>query len=199
MRAVAAPFGGVRVESATGTLAVNGGGTLAELERFYLAPPGPPVAMILTTEHLHRSRNAAEFSDRHGIPLIGSLIALARLHVRTPNAHGILPPRRLTAGQFDLDLFHVRYDSLDPFALTVAAEGETLGIVPDGKLSEKYPEALQKLRGCQKLFLGNKMDRPPAASRYLFLRCRSCYNTSAELAEIFRDHRGELTIDPNCH
>ena len=199
MRAVAAPFGGIRVESAAGTLAVNGGGTLEELEEFYLAPPGPPVAMILTTEHIHRSRNAAEFAARHDIPLIGSLIAFAGLHVQTPNVHGILPPRRLTAGQFVLDLFHVRYDSPDPFALTVSADGETLGIVPDGKLSEKYPEALEKLRGCQKLFFGNKMDRPPATSRYLFLRGRSCYNTTAELAELFRDHRGELIIAPNCH
>ena len=197
MRAVSASFGGIRIESSVGVLAINGGGRLEELEEFYLAPPGPPVAMILTTEHIHRSRNAAEFAGKHGIALIGSLITFAGLHIQTPVARGILPPRRLTAGRYVLDLFHVRYDSLDPFALTVAAEGDALGIVPDGKLSEKYPEALQKLRGCQKLFLGNRMDRPSATSRYLFLRCRSCYNTSDELAELFRDYRGELTVDPN--
>lgn len=35
--------------------------------------------------------------------------------------------------------------------------------------------------------------------RSLYLRYRSNYNTSAELAELFRDYRGELVVDPNCH
>ena len=198
MRVTSAPFGGILVETARGNLAVNGGGTPDEMERFYLSGGRPPAAIVLTTEHTHRSRGAEEFADANGIPLVGSLLALAWLHSRAPEKWEVLPPRQLALGGIMLDLFAVKYDSLDPFALTVSDGSETLGIVPDGRLSDRTPDALKKLRNCRKLFLANKLDCPPEMPRTLYLRYRSNYNTSGELAELFRDYRGELVIDSNC-
>ena len=198
IRVVSAPFGGILVETALGSVAVNGGGTAEEMDKFYLSSSRPPAAIVLTTEHLHRSRGVEEFAERHGVPLVGSLIALSYLRLKSPERWEVLPPRRMTVSGIELDLFNVRYDSLDPFALTVAANGETVGIVPDGRLSENDADALGRLRNCRKLFLSNQLDDIPEMSRALFLRYRGNYNTSAELAELFRDYEGELVIDPNC-
>ena len=195
---VSAPFGGVKVETSAGAIAINGGGAPDEMDEFYLSGGRPPAAIVLTTEHMHRSRGVKEFAERHGIPLVGSLIALAHLHLRTPERWEVLPPREIAIGGIMLDIFHIRYDSLDPFALTVSADGETVGIVPDGRLSEKDTDALARLRSCRKLFLSNKLDRPPELPRTLYLRYRGNCNTSGELAELFRDYKGEFVIDPNC-
>ena len=195
---VSAPFGGILIKTASGNLAVNGGGTPDEMDEFYLSGDRPPTAIVLTTEHMHRSRGVGEFAGRHGIPLVGSLIALAHLHLHTPERWEVLPPREIAVGGIMLDIFFIRYDSLDPFALTVTVNGETVGIVPDGRLSAKDADALAKLRNCHKLFLANKLDCPPEMPRMLYLRYRGNYNTSGELAELFRDYKGELVIDPNC-
>ena len=195
---VSAPFGGVKVETPAGTIAVNGGGTPDEMDRFYLSGDRPPAAIVLSAEHMHRSRGVEEFAQRHGIPLVGSLIALAHLHLQSPERWEVLPPRGIAIGGIMLDIFHIRYDSLDPFALTVTVNNETVGIVPDGRLRAEDADALARLRGCRKLFLSNKLDCPPEMPRTLYLRYRSNYNTSGELAELFRDYKGELVIDPNC-
>ena len=199
IKVVSAPFGGIRVETPRGNIAINGGGTPDEMDGFYLAGSRSPEAIVLTAEHIHRSRGVEAFAEKHGIPLVGSLLALAHLRIRSPERWEVLPPREIAISGIELDIFPVRYDSLDPFALTVSANGEKAGVVPDGRLSEKWPEVLAKLRSCQKLFFANKLDCPPEAPRALYLRCRGNCNTSGELAELFRDYRGELVIDPNCH
>ena len=199
MRVSSAPFGGVLVETALGNIAVNGGGELAELDGFCLAEGRPvPAAIVLTTEHLHRSRGVETFAEAHGIPLVGPLLALAYLHSHSPARWEVMPPRLLSINGIELEFFHIRYDSLDPIALTVSAEGETLGIVPDGRLTERDTIALEKLRSCHKIFFGNKLDDLPEGPRLLKLRYRGFYNTSEELAELFRDYRGEIIVDPNC-
>ena len=195
---VSAPFGGVKVETSAGTIAINGGGTPDEMARFYLAGDRPPAAIVLTTEHMHRSRGVEQFVEKHGIPLVGSLIALAYLHLHTPERWEVLPPREIAIGGIMLEVFYVRYDSLDPFALTITVDGETVGIVPDGRLREDDADALARLRSCRKLFLSNKLDCPSEMPRALYLRYRNNYNTSRELAELFRDYAGELVVDPNC-
>ena len=198
IRVVSAPFGGILVETALGGIAVNGGGTPDEMDGFYLAGGRPPAAIVLTTEHMHRSRGVAEFAERHGVTLVGSLIATSYLHLKSPERWEVLPPRRMTVEGIRLDLFNIRYDSLDPFALTVTVNDETVGIVPDGRLRSDDADALARLRNCRKLFLANKLDRPPEMPRSLYLRYRGSYNSSEELAELFQDYRGELVIDPNC-
>ena len=199
MHVSSAPFGGVLVETPSGNIAINGGGELAELDDFYLAEDRPlPVAIVLTTEHLHRSRGVEAFAEAHGIPLVGPLLALAYLHSHSPARWEVMPPRRLAINGIELEFFHVRYDSLDPVALTVSADDETLGVVPDGRLTERDTDALEKLRLCHKIFFGNKLDDLPEGPRLLKLRYRGFYNTSEELSELFRDYRGEIIIDPNC-
>jgi hypothetical protein len=199
MRVSSAPFGGILVETARGNIAVNGGGELAELDGFYLAEGRPvPAAIVLTTEHLHRSHGVEAFADSHDIPLAGPLLALAYLHSHSPKRWEVIPPRRLAINGIGLEFFHIRYDSLDPVALTVSSDGETLGVVTDGRLTERDTDALERLKSCQKIFFGNKLDTQPEGPRLLKLRCRGFYNTSAELAELFQDYRGEMIVDPNC-
>ena len=198
IRAASAPFGGVLIETARGKLAVNGGGAPDELDGFYLADARPPVAIVLTTEHIHRSRGVGEFAARHGIPLVGSLLAFARLRLQSPERWEILPPQQLAIGGIVLDTYPIRYDSEDPFALTISVNGETLGVVTDGRLEARDAPLLAKLRSCNKLWFANKLDRPPEIPKALLRRYRGNCNTSGELAELFRDYRGELVADPNC-
>ena len=199
MNIESAAFGGVRVETPLGVIAVNAGGEINEMEKFYIPNGNLPVAMVVTCEHRHRSRNAEAFAEKHEIPLVGAFIAFAQMHIHAPEKWEIFPPRKVVINQITLDLFHVKYDSADPLALTVSAGGESVGIVPDGRLTGEWPEALRKLQACQKVFLGNKMDRLPQGSDALRRRYRGCYNTGAELTELFRDYQGEMVVAPYCH
>ena len=194
-----APFGGIRVEAPSGVIAVNAGGDIEEMEKFYAPYGNSPVAMVLTCEHRHRSRNAEVFAEKHGIPLIGSFLAFAQMHIHVPEKWEIFPPRKVVINQITLDLFHVKYDSVDPLELTVSAAGESVGIIPDGKLTGEWPDALRKLKDCQEVFFGNKMDCLPQGSNVLRCRYRNCYNTGGELTELFRDYQGKMVVAPYCH
>lgn len=197
MNIESAAFGGVRVETPLGVIAVNAGGEINEMEKFYIPDGNLPVAMVVTCEHRHRSRNAEAFAEKHEIPLVGAFIAFAQMHIHAPEKWEIFPPRKVVINQITLDLFHVKYDSADPLALTVSAGGESVGIVPDGRLTEEWGEALEKLRGCRKVFFGNRTERLPQGNEALVRRYRSCYNTDSELTELFRDYRGEILVDPH--
>ena len=202
MNVTSAAFGGVKVSTPRGTIAINAGGELDEMDKFYLDPASPLVAMVLTSVQERRSRHAAEFASRHGIPLIGSFLAFAAIHLHTPETWAVFLPRMVTINGIRLDLFFVSggpvSPAISPFALSVSVGDESIGVVPDGRLNEKYMESVEKLRACGKIFFGNKIDRLAAVDSALRDHCRSCSNTSAELAELFRDHRGEMIMDPNC-
>lgn len=199
MNIESAAFGGIRVDTPNGVIAVNAGGNIDEMDRFYLSTEKPLIAMVMTCEHQHRSRNAEAFAEKHGVPLIGSFIVFAHLRIHAPEKWEVFPTRKVVINRMVIDLFHVKYDSVDPLALTVSVNDESIGIVPDGKLTDQWNDALQKLYSCQKVFFSNKMDHPTHSSEILFRRYRSCYNSSSELMELFRDYRGEIIIDPYCH
>jgi len=76
------PFGGVLVTGANGSFAVNGGGSPEEMEKACLRPGHPLTALILTSEHLVRSRNAALFAQKHHIPIPASSITQCKMRLQ---------------------------------------------------------------------------------------------------------------------
>lgn len=63
-------FGGVLITSVNGNFAINGGNSMEEMEKAYLLLEQKLTALILTSEHLDRSRNAALFAQKHHIPVL---------------------------------------------------------------------------------------------------------------------------------
>ena len=181
-------FGGVLVETSKGNFAVNGGGSLEEMEKAYLQPEHPLTALILTSEHLNRSRNAADFAQQHHIPILASFITECKMRLQKQPLIYCFPPAEVDLYGVKIGLHHIRYDSIDPVFLTIEDEEKT-GIVIDGKLNR---ETAEKLMDCRRILLCNEVklhDPMPSALRRRIL---SVYNTAEELKELFRDYKGEI-------
>lgn len=187
-------FGGVLLSTRNGDLAVNGGALPRRLKAAYLREGGELKALILTSEHLNRADGAAAFAEDRGIPLIAPLLVAALRRDLTMGERRpitFLVPASLGIAGVRLRFYALRGDSIAPCFLTVEADGSRIGIVPDGKLD---PGSVKPLLECDEVLLGNRLDLPPAAPGALARRLRSVSNTDAELAALFNDYEGKLTL-----
>ena len=185
-------FGGILLELENGNIAVNGGGTLADMEEAYIIDGEEPMAMIVTCEHHHRSHNVDRFCLKHNVPLITATLCANQLALEGVNVILLTVPesKLFVKLGFGISLTPVRYDSAEPFFLTINDGNEQIGIVPDGKI---YPELAKYLFDCDTVILYTPLDIPGnAAPSALARRLKSVYNTWDELDEIFKNYDGEL-------
>ena len=80
-------FGGILLQLESGNIAVNGGGTLAEMEHAYIVDGKTPLAMIVTCEHHQRSHNADRFCLKYDVPLITTHLCAERLFLDGIKTH----------------------------------------------------------------------------------------------------------------
>ena len=184
-------FGGVLLEATCGNIAVNGGGTLAEMEHAYIVNGKRPLAMIVTCEHHQRSHNIDRFCLKHNVPLITTHLCAERLFLEGIKTHflSVSESRLFVKYGFGISLLPVRYDSGDPFCLTVQDGENQIGFVPDGKI---FPSMAKYLLDCDTVILGNRLHIPDNAPSALARRLKSVYNTQDELDEIFKNYNGEI-------
>ena len=184
-------FGGTLLILECGNIVINGGGTLADMEHAYILDGKAPLAMIVTCEHHHRSHNADRFCLKHNVSLITTTLCAERLSLEGVNVTLLTVPesKLFVKLGFGISLVPVRYDSVEPFFLTINDGNEQIGIVPDGKI---YPDLAKYLFDCDTVILGNRLNIPENAPSALERRLKSVYNTQSELDEIFRDYTGEL-------
>ena len=184
-------FGGVLLEATCGNIAVNGGGTLAEMEDSYIVNGKRPLAMIVTCEHHQRSHNIDRFCLKHNVPLITTHLCAERLFLEGIKTHflSVSESRLFVKYGFGISLLPVRYDSGDPFCLTVQDGENQIGVVPDGKI---FPSMAKYLLDCDTVILGNRLHIPDNAPSALARRLKSVYNTQNELDEIFKNYTGEI-------
>ena len=184
-------FGGVLLESECGNIAINGGGTLAELEDAYIVDGKAPAAMIVTCEHIHRSRNAVIFCREHRLPLITTAACAERLNPAGIRTHLLTVPgnRFFLRWGLGVHFVPVRYDSAAPFGL-ILHDGEALcGMIPDGRI---YPRTAELLMDCDAIILGNRLAVPADATAALERRLRCVCHSQAELNEVFRNYTGKI-------
>ena len=184
-------FGGTLLILECGNIAVNGGGTLADMEEAYIVDGEEPMAMIVTCEHHHRSHNADRFCLKHNVSLIATTLCADRLLLEGVTTHLLTVPesRLFVKLGLGVSLIPVRYDSVEPFCFTLHDGKNLIGVVPDGKI---FPELAKYLFDCDTVILGNRLHIPEKASSALERRLKSVYNTQSELDEIFKDYTGEL-------
>ena len=184
-------FGGILLELEDGNIAVNGGGTLAEMEESYVVDGKRPLAMIVTCEHHHRSHNVDRFCLKHNVPLITTTLCADRLSLEGVNTTFLTVPenRFFIKYDFDISLIPVRYDSVEPFCFTLHYGKNQIGIVPDGKI---FPDLAKYLLDCDTVIFGNRLHIPDNAPSALARRLKSVYNTQDELDEIFKNYNGEI-------
>ncbi len=184
-------FRGILLETDCGNVAVNGGGTLDELEQAYIIDGKVPVAMILTCEHYHRSHNVNHFCRKHNVLLITTSRCAQHLDsdgVRTGLLESSGKRLFLKLG-LGISFIPVRYDSVDPFCFMVHDAIDILGVVPDGRL---FPDTLKYLFDCDTIILGNELHVPESAPAAMKRRLKSVYNTRAEISEMFKDFDGKV-------
>ena len=181
-------FGGVLVTSGKGNFAINGGGSQEEMEKAYLQPEHPLTALILTSEHLDRSRNAELFARRHHLPILASFITQCKMRLQKMPLLYCFPPTVIDLYGVKIGFHHIRYDSIDPVFLTIE-DDEKIGIVIDGKLER---ESAEELMDCRRILLLNEAKPHDAMSSALHRRILSVYNTAEELKELFRNYKGEI-------
>ena len=184
-------FGGILLETACGNIATNGGGTLADMEEAYIVDDKVPMAMIVTCEHHQRSHNVDRFCLKHNVPLITTTLCAERLSLEGVNVTLLTVPesKLFVKLGFGISLVPVRYDSVEPFFLTINDGNGEIGIVPDGKI---YPDLAKYLFDCDTVILGNRLNIPANAPSALARRLQSVYNTQEELDEIFKNYDGKL-------
>ena len=184
-------FGGTLLILECGNIAVNGGGTLADMEEAYIVDGKVPLAMIVTCEHHQRSHNVDRFCLKHNVPLITTTLCAERLSLEGVNVTLLTVPesKLFVKLGFGISLVPVRYDSVEPFFLTINDGNGEIGIVPDGKI---YPDLAKYLFDCDTVILGNRLNIPDNAPSALACRLQSVYNTQEELDEIFKNFTGEL-------
>ena len=176
------PFGGLLLHTSHGNFAVNGGGSMEDMEIRYRVHEQPLRGLILTSEHIHRSRNAAAFANRFGIPVLVSSATCSVLggHIGRPVLFS--PPGTALFEGLSVEFHFLRSDSIDPVYLIVRDQEKTIGIVPDGKLTARTAEPL---RHCAELCLDNRPvllpGIPPALKRHLL----SVSNTAEEIGRLF--------------
>ena len=184
-------FGGILLELENGNIAVNGGGTLADMEYSYIVDGKAPLTMIVTSEHHHRSHNVDRFCLKYNVPLITTTLCADRLSLEGVNTTFLTVPesKLFVKLGFAFSLIPVRYDSVDPFFFTISDGNGQIGIVPDGKI---YPGLAKYLFDCDTVILGNRLNIPANAPSALARRLKSVYNTQDELDEIFKNYNGEI-------
>ena len=181
-------FGGVLVETSKGNFAINGGGSLEEMEQAYIAPEHPLTALILTSEHLDRSRNAELFARKHHIPILASFIMQCKMRLQKLLLLYCFPPTVIDLYGVKIGFHHIRYDSIDPVFLTIE-DDEKIGIVIDGKLDG---ESVENLMDCRRILLCNEVKLHDAMPSALRRRILSVYNSPEELKELFQGYKGEI-------
>jgi hypothetical protein len=184
-------FRGILLETDCGNVAVNGGGTLDELEQAYIIDGKVPVAMILTCEHYHRSHNVNHFCRKHNVLLITTSRCAQHLDpdgVRTGLLESFGKRLFLKLG-LGISFIPVRYDSVDPFCFMVHDAIDILGVVPDGRL---FPDTLKYLFDCDTIILGNELHVPESAPAAMKRRLKSVCNSRAEISEMFKDFDGKV-------
>ena len=184
-------FGGILLQLESGNIAVNGGGTLAEMEHAYIVDGNAPLAMIVTCEHHQRSHNADRFCLKHNVPLMTTTLCADRLLLEGVTTQLLTVPesRLFVKLGLGVSLIPVRYDSVEPFCFTLHDSKNQIGIVPDGKI---FPDLAKYLFDCDTVILGNRLHIPDNASSALARRLKSVYNTQDELDEIFKNYTGEV-------
>ena len=184
-------FGGILLQLESGNIAVNGGGTLAEMEHAYIVDGNAPLAMIVTCEHHQRSHNADRFCLKYDVPLITTHLCAERLFLEGIKTHllSVSESRLFVKYGCGISLIPVRYDSIDPFCLTIQDRENQIGVVPDGKI---FPSMAKYLFDCDTVILGNRLHIPDNASSALARRLKSVYNTQSELDEILKNYNGEI-------
>ena len=184
-------FGGILLQQESGNIAVNGGGTLAEMEDAYIVEGKTPLTMIVTCEHHHRSHNVDRFCLKYNVPLITTTLCADRLSLEGVNTTFLTVPenRFFIKYDFGISLIPVRYDSVEPFCFTLHDGQNVVGVVPDGKI---FPDLAKYLLDCDTVILGNRLHIPDNAPSALEKRLKSVYNTQSELEEIFKNYDGEI-------
>jgi len=185
-------FGGVLIESTQGNLAVNGGGTLEEMEKAYLHKDVSLISLVLTSEHINRSRNVERFARKHHIPILSSFIVQCSMKIHDVPVLYCFPPAEINLYGVKIRMLHIRYDSIDPVYLIVEADGKA-GIVIDGKLNETSAEPLMN---CDNLVLLNRCAVRDSMPGQLIRRLQSVYNSEQELRSLFRNYRGNAIYAP---
>ena len=188
MNITTSSFGGVLVNTSKGAFAVNGGGTLEEMEKAYLSEDCPLTALILTSEHLDRSRNVELFAQKHHIPILASFIMQCEMRLQKLPLFYCFPPTVIDLYGVKIGFHHIRYDSIDPVFLTME-DDEKIGIVIDGKLDK---ESAEKLMDCRRILLRNKGNLHDSMPSALRRRILSVYNTAEEITELFQNYGGEI-------
>ena len=181
-------FGGVLIASARGNFAVNGGGSPEEMEQAYLQEGHPLTALILTSEHLARSRNAALFAQKHHIPVLGSFIMQCKMRLQKLPLLYCFPPAEIDLYGVKIGFHHIRYDSIDPVFLTLE-DDEKIGIVIDGKLEK---ESAAHLMDCRRILLCNEAKLQASMPTARQRRILSVYNTPDEISGLFQNYGGEI-------
>jgi hypothetical protein len=147
--------------------------------------------MIITCEHHHRSHNADRFCLKYNVPLITTTLCAERMFLEGVTTHMLTVPesKLFVKMGIGISLIPVRYDSIDPFYLTVQDGENLIGIVPDGKI---FPDFAKYLLDCDTVILGNRLHIPGNTASALERRLKSVYNTQRELDEIFKDYTGTI-------
>ena len=176
-------FGGLLLHTSLGNFAVNGGGSIKDMEIGCRLSEQPLRGLILTSEHIHRSRNAAEFANRFGIPVLVSTATWAMLGEKINRPVLFSPPGTAVFEGLSVESHFLRYDSIDPIYLIIRDGENSIGIVPDGKLTERSAEPLRK---CNTVCLERRpsLDAFPSALRK---RLQSITNTAEEIDRLFPD------------
>lgn len=185
-------FGGVLIESPQGNLAVNGGGTLEEMEKAYLHKDVPLIGLVLTSEHINRSRNVERFARKHHIPILSSFIVQCSMKIHDVPVLYCFPPAEINLYGVKIRMLHIRYDSIDPVYLIVEADGKA-GIVIDGKLNET---SAGPLMNCDNLVLLNRCAVRDSMPMQLIRRLQSVYNSEQELRSLFCNFHGKAIYEP---
>lgn len=159
------------------------------MEKAYLHPEHPLTALILTAEHIHRSRNMELFARKHHIPILASFFMECKMRLQKLPLIYCFPPAEIDLYGVKIGFHPIRYDSIDPVFLTIE-DDEKIGIVIDGKLDE---ESAETLMDCRRIVLCNEAKLQDAMPPALRRRLLSVYNTPEELQELFRDYKGEIT------
>ena len=177
-------FGGLLLHTSHGNFAVNGGGSVEDMEIGYRLREQPLRGLILTAEHIHRSRNAAAFANRFGIPVLISTATREVLGEHLDRPVLFSPPGTVDFEGLSVEFHCLRYDSIDPVFLIVRDRENTIGIVPDGKLTARTAEPL---RHCDALCLDNRPHLLPGIPSALKRRLLSVTNTAEEIDRLFPD------------
>ena len=178
-------FGGILLHSSQGNFAVNGGGSMEEMEIGYQLSEQPLRGLILTAEHLQRSLNVSEFANRFGIPVLISTATWAVLGKKFDRPVLFSPPCTVVFEGLSVEFHFLRYDSIDPVYLIVHDQGDSIGIVPDGKLTEHTAEPLKK---CSAVCLDKRPLFMAGFPTALKKRMRSITNTPEDIDRLFPDN-----------